>query len=1088
MWGDTIAKPTESDPAPACATSLYYLHPLLAGAIGEWERHFARAAELGFDGVVLGPCAQPGRAGNLFAVAEHDRLHPMLGGGDALKALDETARRARRHGLSVSLDLVLDRMAADSELVRAYPEWFEPIDEGRGVRRFRYGVGSGAVVEWWAAQLDRWLATGLAGFRCEAAHHVPPFVWSRLIQEMRPRYPGTLFLAWTHGAGPAAIAGLSCCGFDFCASSSCWWDFRAGWIDEDADRVGAVGAVMALPEPLYGPRAASQGKDAGEAGQASRRALTLAAHYGAGWLMPMGFEYGATAALEPADGHPEVFGATEAAARDDLRHRIVAANARRRRERARFAGPPARLVSAPESQVAVLARREGLDPWMVLACNPSLDVKRCLAVSEVLPGLGGNGGALAAEETENVAPIQAGQVMKLDAGEASVFRFVPQPPIQREPELRLVPNMPLAPRIAINAVEPEVEAGRYPAKGIVGETVQVEATIIMDGHARLAAELLWRSADQNAWRRSEMAPIGNDRWASALPLERVGRYLFTIEAWYDEFASLTEDIEKKRAADQSITLELQEAAAIVSAAASRGDAVLSTIADRISVDAPERSAALLTEDDTARAMRAKGERKFLTQLNPARAIDAERPKAAFASWYELFPRSQSGDPSRHGTFTDVIARLPAIRAMGFDVLYFPPIHPIGKVHRKGRNNALVAGPQDLGSPYAIGSDEGGHQAVHPELGTLEDFRRLLAVAADAGIEIALDFAIQCAPDHPWVRSHPEWFAWRPDGSLRYSENPPKRYEDIVNVDFYASGAVPSLWFALRDVVLFWLGQGVRIFRVDNPHTKPLPFWEWLIEDVRARAPDVIFLAEAFTRPAMMYQLAKVGFSESYTYFTWRNSKYELQQYFTELSGETLSNFFRPHLFVNTPDINPFFLQSSGRAGFLIRAALAATLSGLWGLYNGFELCEARVLPGREEYLDSEKYQLRVWDWGRPGNIIAEITALNRIRRANPALHSHRGLSFLNAWNDQILYFLRSSPDQRNRLLVAINLDPHHVQEAEVEIPLWLFGLGDDAAIAAEDLMANARLVWRGKRQRIRLDPGDLPFAIWRLSLPLPAKS
>ena len=338
-------------------------------------------------------------------------------------------------------------------------------------------------------------------------------------------------------------------------------------------------------------------------------------------------------------------------------------------------------------------------------------------------------------------------------------------------------------------------------------------------------------------------------------------------------------------------------------------------------------------------MRAGGARPFLVRLEPEMPLEAERSAAGFANWYEIFPRSQSGDPARHGTFADVMARLPAIRAMGFDVLYFPPIHPIGRIHRKGRNNALKALPEDPGSPYAIGSDEGGHDAIHPSLGTLEDFRRLCDAASEQGIEIALDFAIQCAPDHPWVREHPEWFEWRPDGTIRYAENPPKKYEDIVNVAFYGPGAAPALWEALRDVVRFWIDQGVRILRVDNPHTKPLPFWQWLIEDIRARDPDVIFLAEAFTRPTMMYRLAKVGFSQSYTYFTWRNSKYELTSYFTELANGPVADFFRPHLFVNTPDINPFFLQTGGRPAFLIRAALACTLSGLWGMYNGFELCE-----------------------------------------------------------------------------------------------------------------------------------------------------
>jgi starch synthase (maltosyl-transferring) len=482
-------------------------------------------------------------------------------------------------------------------------------------------------------------------------------------------------------------------------------------------------------------------------------------------------------------------------------------------------------------------------------------------------------------------------------------------------------------------------------------------------------------------------------------------------------------------------------------------------------------------------MRAGAARPFLVRLEPDMPLEAERPAAGFANWYEIFPRSQSGDCARHGTFADVIARLPAIRAMGFDVLYFPPIHPIGRIHRKGRNNALTALPEDPGSPYAIGSDEGGHDAIHPALGTLEDFRRLCAAASEQGIEIALDFAIPCAPDHPWVREHPERFEWRPDGTIRYAENPPKKYEDIVNVAFYAPGAAPALWEALRDVVRFWIDQGVRIFRVDNPHTKPLPFWEWLIEDVRAHDPDVIFLAEAFTRPTMMYRLAKVGFSESYTYFTWRNTKYELTSYFTELAKEPVADFFRPHLFVNTPDINPFFLQTGGRPAFLIRAALACTLSGLWGMYNGFELCESRALRGREEYIDSEKYEIRAWDWDRAGNIRAEISRLNQIRRANPALHSHLGLEFLNAFDDAVLYYAKTTPDGRNTLLVAVSLDPRRAMETELEVPLWRFGLPDEASIGAEDLMRAQPLIFQGKRQRVRLDPSDLPFAIWRLDSP-----
>ena len=418
--------------------------------------------------------------------------------------------------------------------------------------------------------------------------------------------------------------------------------------------------------------------------------------------------------------------------------------------------------------------------------------------------------------------------------------------------------------------------------------------------------------------------------------------------------------------------------------------------------------------------------------------------------------------------------------MGFDVVYFPPIHPIGKTNRKGRNNALKAGPDDPGSPYAIGSDEGGHDAIHPALGTFEDFQGLLSEARKLDLEIALDFAIQASPDHPWLKQHPEWFSWRPDGTIRYAENPPKKYEDIVNFDFYAEGATPSLWVALRDTIRFWIDQGILLFRVDNPHTKPFPFWDWVIDDIRREHPEVVFLAEAFTRPKVMYRLAKAGFSQSYTYFTWRNTKSELTSYLTELTSEPLAGFFRPHFFVNTPDINPDFLQNAPRPAFLIRAALAATLSGLWGVYNGFELCEGKPDPQRKEYLNSEKYEIRAWDWNRPGNIIGEITALNRIRRENPALHSHLGLSFHNAWNENVMFFEKATVDRQNVVLVAISLDPGAAQEADIEIPLWKFGLSDHDTLRAEDLMRGRELVWSGKYQRIRLDP-ELPFAIWRVA-------
>ncbi|WP_122870772.1 alpha-amylase family glycosyl hydrolase, partial [Pseudomonas viridiflava] len=459
-----------------------------------------------------------------------------------------------------------------------------------------------------------------------------------------------------------------------------------------------------------------------------------------------------------------------------------------------------------------------------------------------------------------------------------------------------------------------------------------------------------------------------------------------------------------------------------------------------------------------------------------------RELAQFASWYELFPRSITDDKARHGTFNDVHSRLPMIRDMGFDVLYFPPIHPIGRAHRKGPNNSLTAGPDDPGSPYAIGSEDGGHEAIHPQLGSREDFRRLVAAAADHGLEIALDFAIQCSQDHPWLKQHPGWFSWRPDGTIRYAENPPKKYQDIVNVDFYAPDAIPGLWLELRDIVLGWVEEGVKIFRVDNPHTKPLPFWQWMIGEVRSQHPDVMFLAEAFTKPAMMARLGKVGYSQSYTYFTWRNTKAELSEYFTQLNEVPWRDCYRPNFFVNTPDINPRFLHESGRPGFLIRAALATMGSGLWGMYSGFELCEAAPIPGKEEYLGSEKYEIRVRDFTAPGNIIAEIAQLNRIRRQNPALQTHLGLKLLNAWNDNILYFGKRSADGSNFVLVAVNLDPHNVQEANFELPLWEMGLPDDAVTSGEDLMTGHRWNWYGKVQWMRIDPSYQPFGIWRIQV------
>ena len=679
-------------------------------------------------------------------------------------------------------------------------------------------------------------------------------------------------------------------------------------------------------------------------------------------------------------------------------------------------------------------------------------------------------------------------------------------------------------RIVIDKVSPCVDNGRYPARKVVGQVVTISATIFMDGHDKLAANVIWKDSPQGQWRRQAMEPLGNDRWQADIVPAKAGKHFFRLEAWLDQWDTYCHELRKKYEASVPVTLECSEGKLFLQSALLRSKLLRSKLLEatetftqssgmaqqglEVNTPATGRMAAkeavnrIQTAIDTmdsesaqcevgeqvevllnpilAKAVEAVEQRKFLTQPEQTYEIEVERISANYASWYELFPRSLTDSSQSHGNFDDVIGRLPAIHAMGFDVLYLPPIHPIGHSNRKGRNNNVIASPGDPGSPYAIGSEEGGHDTVFENLGGLDGFRRLIVAVRDYGIEIALDFAIQCSPDHPWLKQHPGWFSWRPDGSLRYAENPPKKYQDIVNVDFYGSDATPSLWIALRDTVLYWVSEGVKIFRVDNPHTKPLPFWEWLIRDVRDMHPEVIFLSEAFTRPAMMYHLAKIGFSQSYTYFIWRNTRQELTDYLIELTSTSVADYYRPNFFVNTPDINPYFLQTSGRPGFLIRAALAATLSGLWGVYSGFELCESAALPGKEEYLDSEKYEIKPRDLSAPGNIIKEISRLNHIRKENPALQSHLPLKFYDASNDQVIYFGKFDRDKRNFILVAISLDPHSGQEAWLEVPTREFDLPESASLIVEELMRDLTLSWMGGRQHWYFNPAELPFAIWRI--------
>lgn len=1064
----------------------------------------ARAKALGFDHVLL-------------TGASPVHLPP-----DRLAAL---AAHCRAQGLGCLLELSLDRHPDGAAAME--PGWRyegtmpDPRDTDNhlpGARlRWRDDSIAPQLVAWWVDRLRDMSELDIAGYVCRAPNRVPGRHWAALLSAMREpakqragRRPAR-FLAWTPGIAPEQLQDLAPAGFDGAFCSLPWWDYRSAWLAEEIARLRPFGALLAAPA------VSPVGLDA----LAARRALWTAAALGDGMLVPANFECGGGDCADDTgagdDGPPPTY---------DLSHELLHANAWiGARGAARTLG--VRQLSGADAPLIVLARlpSPAADAPLPLALviNPDPHQPATIGVDRILSGLPHGAGTLLAADGGPGGGVEPGTLLdaldNITLPPAGVQLFhAATTAAQAEPARRNDRRMAAsiraalergvaaalqAPRIAIENVAPACDGGRFAVRRVIGERVEVSADIWMDGHDKLAAVVLWRGPGEETWHEAPMHHTVNDRWVGSFALTALGRHEFTVEAWHDAFATWCDEVTKKKQAGINISLEIEEGARLLAQTARQGrtaarEAVqaLRQLTDELKAAAGDdmRRLEILLSPQTRELVHAADPRAFATRHPMPMPVEADRLAARFASWYELFPRSASNDTERHGTFDDVIARLPAIRAMGFDVLYFPPIHPIGKANRKGRNNSLRAAPEDPGSPYAIGSPEGGHDAIHPQLGTLDDFRRLRDAAAAAGLELALDFAIQCSPDHPWLREHPEWFAHRPDGSLRYAENPPKKYEDIVNVDFYAKGsAAPALWLALRDVVMFWAGEGVRIFRVDNPHTKPLPFWEWMIASVRSQYPDTIFLAEAFTRPKMMARLAKLGFSQSYTYFTWRNHKRELIEYITELTQTPLREYFRPHFFVNTPDINPYFLHDSGRPGFLIRAALATLLSGLWGMYNGFELCEGTplVVNGvtKEEYLDSEKYQLRAWDWDRPGNIIAEITRLNQIRASHPALQHHLGVRFLPANDDGVLYFARfvptsHAPDARfgdDVVLVAVSLDPRQPREADIELPLWEWGLPDHGSLAAEDLMRGHRFEWHGKHQRIRLDPHGLPFALWRVT-------
>lgn len=646
-----------------------------------------------------------------------------------------------------------------------------------------------------------------------------------------------------------------------------------------------------------------------------------------------------------------------------------------------------------------------------------------------------------------------------------------------------------ASRVVIETIAPTVDGGRYPIKRIAGDCVAVTADIFADAHDAIAAVVRHRHAGDAsrgaaAWSETGMRRLRNDRWAAEFTVDTLGTHEFIVGAWIDDFATWREAVRARHATHRVTDRDLQDGAVVVRdalARADRDDAVwLDARARGLETPGPIDARVAAGLDDALRARMARIPPHHGVATSAPHRVHVERPRARFGAWYEMFPRSAGTDATRSATFAEAAARLPDIVAMGFDVVYLPPIHPIGTTDRKGRGGHRPAAAGDPGSPWAIGGPAGGHFAIEPGLGTLTDFDRFVASARDLGLEVALDLAFHCSPDHPYVREHPEWFPRRADGTLRRGENPPKRYDDICPFQFDGSSA-PELYAELHRIVAFWIERGVRIFRVDNPHTKPFAFWEWLLAAVRRDHPDVVFLAEAFTRPKVMLRLAKLGFSQSYTYFLWRHSKLELTSHLEELGAAPTREYLRPNLFVNTPDVLPTCLQTGGRPAFEIRLVLGATLGASYGMYSGFELCENEATPGREEYEHSEKFEYRVRDWNQPGHIKPLVTALNRIRRAHPALQTDASLRFHETDDDAVICYSKVSADRRDIVCAAVVLDPRRACTVTIEVPRKAWGIAADRALIADDLLDHTSAVWPGTHLTVTIDPAVRPAVLWRIT-------
>ena len=1063
---------------------IYNLFPTLAGTVRQWTTHLPRIAAMGFNAVYVNPFHYAGFSGSLYAVKDYYRLDPRFRGEEPANddvLLRQFTEAARGHGLRVVMDLVVNHTSKDSELVATHPQWFTRDARGNIVSPYATDPADPRTKTVWGdlAELDyrppqgrqilayfqqlvrHYIELGFGGFRCDAAYKVPAEVWRGLIGAARAACAEVVFCAENLGAPKEAVLALDGAGFDYLFNSVKWWDFESPWLLEQYEEFRHIAPSIGFPESHDTKRLVTELRAAGiaesEIEPHYRQAYAFAAAYSTGVMMPIGFEFGWSRPLDvigTGKNEPE-------SDRFDLSGFIADVNATKKAVPALNEEGPLRLLTGQDDPLLVIERRTEIGEGRALILVNTQDHEpRTVALETLSPDLDG--------APVTVAPLDV-RVVAVEARRAD--RPVIHHPLWRSEA-----------RMHIEEVYPELDGGRYPVKRIVGDPFEVWADIFRDGHDKLRAVLKYRHEDED-WRETPFAFYDNDRWVARPRFDAVGLWRYMIEAWTDQFESWRDEVQKKRDAGQSVELELVEGRAIVEAAlqqAGGGDAVrlretLRELSAAGSAECTEKLLSPQLREVMGRCSPRDDPMRYPRELE----VVVDRAAARFAAWYEMFPRSQGNVPGKGATFDDCIARLPEIARLGFDVVYLVPIHPIGRANRKGRENSTVAEPGDPGSPYAIGSVEGGHRAINSELGNLADFRQFVRAAAGLGLEVALDFAIQAAPDHPWVHEHPEWFRFRLDGTIKYAENPPKKYEDIVNVDFDNPDR-KGLWVELRDTILFWVDQGVHTFRVDNPHTKPLPFWEWLIREIKARCPEAIFLAEAFTRPKMMRALAKSGFTQSYTYFTWRNTKSELTEYINELLQYPVKEYFRPNFFTNTPDILPIFLQEGGRPAFRIRLVLAATLSPVYGIYNGFELCENTPIPDREEYLHSEKYEYKVWDWDRPGNIKEDIEVLNRFRRNNSAMQEFFNLRFLGCADPNILAYMKISTDRTNVVIIVVNLDPHETHEDVIELPLGELGLAADEDFLLEETFTHRAVFCRGAHQRFHLDPQINPSLIFRL--------